>query len=742
LADIQLTDDLGKSAPDVKIDLTDPSSLLKYAKGEILHLVVAPDFLERATQPLQAAAPNPISFQLRLQHGFQLGNTKPEIDLTPSFQASIRANTTAGSNLFDQDPFRVPATVPPQIGYVSLALQGLLDLGVSGSSGDLTFGFDANETIGFEYWKAFGLGNSEPTLGAATGQTLSSFVIPADIADLQQLGLNDVCTVSGTGSLKVSGGFKISVAPNPLASVDLPLNAGKVQVQAGVMAGVNASFTIAGAYQVRALRTSAEAIELSVYKKQGTTLTTALSVSGGASVNVGNTDLLKSLLGAISTDPNDDATTKLFADDGLSKEEIATLTSAIKESLDHSLQASIDAALSQLTDDQAAFQYEIRPALLDPSASAAVHRALEGDFSLLTALETGDVGGAIAPGIRLIASVLTGARKTQTTLTVNLFGLVNVLSLSDLVRQCVVVKDPGTGYLTISDSATGDRINAVVDPLRRSEALRKAMFESLMLTATYRVSTTIQMTGLAGHNFHFALNDSTNRADLADYLNWLVVLNLLAAPERDTYLQQFPGGGPSTCLLRTEFDDEAWQSLFFKAPGQPWERDHYLEMGRQAMRALIDPRSSDTDRYRYDLLDQHWKDALATGPNDDLATLLGLHVTDPNGLRITQYLRGDVYTIVWWATAMQSAGAAIIQMQQFLAGAPPATLADNHEFAQRRAQLQSTMAGLMKQSQARFSEPWGLVALYWAAGSTSASAKLVARGLLVQRPEPSVAAAK
>ena len=42
MADIQLTDDLGKSAPDVKIDLSQPSSLLKYAKTELLHLAVVP----------------------------------------------------------------------------------------------------------------------------------------------------------------------------------------------------------------------------------------------------------------------------------------------------------------------------------------------------------------------------------------------------------------------------------------------------------------------------------------------------------------------------------------------------------------------------------------------------------------------------------------------------------------------------------------------------------------------------
>lgn len=211
MLDILLTDNLGKSAPDVGIDLSQPTSLLKYAKAQLLHLAAAPDFLTRASQPLSTAAPNPISFQLKLQRKFQLGNTKPEIDLTPSFQASIRVNASKGSNLFANDPFKVAATVPNQTGYVSLILQGSLGLGVSGSSGDLTFGFNENHTVALEYWKAFPLGSAEPTLGRATGETISGYVIPAEVEDLNLLGMNDVATASGEGSLKISGGFNVSV---------------------------------------------------------------------------------------------------------------------------------------------------------------------------------------------------------------------------------------------------------------------------------------------------------------------------------------------------------------------------------------------------------------------------------------------------------------------------------------------------------------------------------------------------
>ena len=735
MADIQVTDDLGKSAPGVKIDLSNPSSLLKYAKTELLHLAVARDFIERALQPLATAAPNPISFQLTLKHTFELGNMETDIDLTPSFQATVRANTTKGSNLFENEPFRAASTVPDQTGYVSVALQGSLNLGVSGSARDLTFGFDANSTVGLEYWKAFPLGLGEPTLGEATGRTISGYVIPADLDDLKLLAVNDVCTVSGQGSLQICGGFNVSAAPNPLATVALPLPVGKLEIKTGVMAGISASFTITGSYQVRARRISGDTLELSFYKQQGTTLRTGLSASAGVSVNLGSTELLTSLLGAISTNPNDDATKKLFEEGGLSKNEIATLTGAIQDSLNHSLRASLDLALSELTDDRAAFQYEIRPALLNATATAALNRALEGDLSGLTALETDDDGAELAPGVKLVTSVLSTVRKSQTTLKLNLLGLVNFISVSDLIRKCVVVKDSSTGYLTIADSATGDSINAEVEPLRRREALRKAMFESLMLTAAYRVSNTISMTGVTSHNFHFAFNDTTTTALLAHYLNWLVVMNLLTKQQRDDYLKQLPGGGPSTCLLGTELDHNACQSLFFRSPGQLWDRDHYLDIGRQAMRALVDRNHSDIDRFRYDLLDRHWADAVKTGPNDNLGPLMGLHLTDSKGRMITQFLIGDVYTIDWWATAMQEAGDAVLEMQQYLGSADPATLAGNHEFASRRDQLQKKMAGVISRSRTRFDEPWGLVSLFWASGSSGASARLVTKELLLEKPD-------
>src|SRR4029077_1364554 len=100
-----------------------------------------------AHQNLSQAAPKPIKFQLKAGHSFQLGIEKPEIDIGPAALITVGVNAAPGSNVFENDPFAVPATVPDRTGYASLSLAGTLDLGIGGSAGDLTFGLQSNSEI-------------------------------------------------------------------------------------------------------------------------------------------------------------------------------------------------------------------------------------------------------------------------------------------------------------------------------------------------------------------------------------------------------------------------------------------------------------------------------------------------------------------------------------------------------------------------------------------------------------------
>ncbi len=735
MSTFSLTDNFNNPVP-VPVNWTSLSGLSKYLKSEGLHLVVFPDFLQHKDQPVSQIVPQPLKAQLKAGHLFQLGAAQAELDITPEAQAAVEVNAKAGSNLFDDDPFAVAATVPPDVAYVGFTFDGSLDLGISGSSGDLTFGFDRSTEVNFGYWRAFpASGPNQPTLGDALGRTISNYVIPGDLTDLSKLQPNDICAVSGTGSITVSGGVQVTANPNPLASVDLPLNAGQITVRDGVMAGLTVSFTITGAYQMRVRRLDANIVELSFLKERGSTLKTDFTGSGGIAVKKNDTgkDLIASWLGAI--DPKTDNSQLLQG--GLTADEAQTLSDAIKSSIDHSLQASFDESLSHITDDQAAFQYhiDVAAAQLDPVANEAVHRALEGDLSKLTALEAGiKADGTIAAGVKMINSVFSSSVKKEVSFKINFLGLVNVLSLSDLVRGSNIIQDPVTGDLTIADSASGTQIQAIVEPPKRQERLRKAMFESLLVTAAYKASGAVEAFDLSSQSFHFALNQNTNDGVMTDYLNWLVALNLISASEKQQILGRFHGQGFSTCLLRTALTDAQCRSMFFDEQNNPRPKDFYVDYGRRAMMALLNDKVGPFDRYRYNLLNQQWRQAFQTGPSPALAQVAGITSANPDYQQILLQLIGDVYDITWWASSMVDAGKQLQSMITFLAGRDPASLRNDHAFAVERAALQDKMAKVISRSKARFEEPWGLVSLFWAAGSQGASARLVTSAVTFELP--------
>jgi hypothetical protein len=168
-------------------------------------------------------------------------------------------------------------------------------------------------------------------------------------------------------------------------------------------------------------------------------------------------------------------------------------------------------------------------------------------------------------------------------------------------------------------------------------------------------------------------------------------------------------------------------------------KGYYLEVGRQALRALLDPDHQAIDRLRYQVLDDGlWSTALRTGANVNLGPLVGLSTGDA---RVT-YLIGDLVVITDWADAMASVGTLVRDMRSFVGSADPATLPHDNTFKRKRDALQQKLAGIVKASKTRFDEPWGMVSLFWAAGSPqTAYAKAVTRNLIVeQRAHPAIAA--
>src|ERR1035437_719665 len=672
MPDISVTDDLGKPVETVKIDPSQPSSLVSYARSQLLHLMVAPDFVALQGTALSEAAAQPTEFQATLGNEFQLGMAQPEITLTPKVQAVLRADAA----------------------HAGLEVTGSLGLGVGGSAGDLTFGLDAKSSVTIGFDKAFSGAAAGPSPGGAVGQMLSGFAIAASVAGLGLLQAGDVCTGSGQGSLKLTGGFEMATLGNPLASVKLPLNAGSIDVKDGVMAGVSASIGISGAYQIRASGLAGGAIGLRFLKQKGATLRSDFTASASASVKFGNTDLLAALLGAIGKSGADP---KLL--EGLTEAEARTFNAALQEGVDHALQASLDLALSTAAEDEAVFEYEIQLGALDGASTAAVNRALHGDLTALSELES-------PAGVTLRSSILTRMRSQGVTLKVNLLGIVNLISVSKLIGKCEILSDVASGTVTIKETAQSERIGAIADPYLRQEALRKAIFESVLVTTMYRASGVVAMPDLHCSNLHFAINRDTNAATVRGYLNWFRALNLMAEGDVAAALAAYTGDKTSTCLLRTELDDAACENLFFSG-GKLREEAYYREFARHALRALLHPDAGEIEQARYRFLDDPatWARAVELGPTPALRDLIPLDRMSPLFDQVLADVRGDLYDIVWWAESMTKAGVALLGMRQFLQGRDPVGLKDDPEFQLNCAALQKLMMGVVAKSQARFGEP-------------------------------------
>jgi hypothetical protein len=725
VSDIQFTDNTGNPIPGVTPNPNLTSSLLKYLLSDVIQIQPGVDFIGLKDQPLSQAAANPIQFQSAFQHKFQLGNTKPEIDVTPSSQQTLSANAKAGSNLFDSDPFKVAATVPANTGYVSLSFQGALDLGVSGSDGDLTFGFDANQSATLQFLKAFDLG-TKPTLGEAAADTLAGFVIPADIDDLKKLQTNDIAVVSGQGSLKISGGIAAKFSPNPLASAGIE-GIGTVTVQESASAGLKASFTLTGSWQTRARCTAPNTIELSFLRDAGKSLVVDLSAQAGVTVMRGDDDLLSELIASISRDPLADKS-KLS---GLQPSELSRLTDAIKGGLDHSFKASVDAALSASEDNQVLFQYQIDLNRIGADASRAIHRALDGDLTALTEMEsTMRLGGVLADGLVMLNSVLDRTNKRGVTFRFNLIGLLNFTSLSELIANSEVVTDGVTGDVTIKETVTGNRISAMVLP-QAQEALRKAMFDSLLITSAYRASGAVPGLTLSSSQVHFVFHATTNAQTIAQYLRWMVALNLLDQAGGRELLDDFILAADSSCILRTSFADADCRNLFSG-------NADYLDLGRRAMIAILDP-SQDIDQFRLRALSEPlFSQLVAIGPNPQIAPVLGIDAGDNLRLSI---VTGDLFTILTWVDAMKQAVTAVADMRAFLGPRDPASLLQDNTFKKKASTLRSAMKAVVSNTRTSFGQPWGMIALYWAAGSPATRTGSIDAGAFqVQNPPLALAA--
>jgi hypothetical protein len=243
--------------------------------------------------------------------------------------------------------------------------------------------------------------------------------------------------------LKFSTGANLLLIANPLASVSLPSPAPALGVTAGGSVHVDGSWTISTDYQVRVQRLDTSRVRLGWYHKHNSEFSVSATAGAGIQGGTPDTDLFQSFIAAISSNAAADRNELRTA--GLSATQIGAINDAVAGAVNRKLELSVAAEFGSLAADEAAFLYEIDLTTLGADGKQAVHAALGGDLSGLAD------AGALPAGIREVRSILSRARVSRFRLKVNLLGIFNFASVSQLALNGTVTfmrrtRDRGPGH--------------------------------------------------------------------------------------------------------------------------------------------------------------------------------------------------------------------------------------------------------------------------------------------------------
>jgi hypothetical protein len=703
------------------------SGFAKYLKGPAAQLLAGTDFVGQFKRDLPLVNPGQGGFKLQWAGDVPLGTDAVSVKAAAGASALIGVYNRTGMLLVDDAFVGPPLKVMAGQAFVSFLFRPTLKIGATAQQGALAFGFEAASEAEWRFYHPVSVAGETPTtLGDACKELFETLTIPNTVDDLKVLagrGAGTMSIVSGRGHLSIGCSANIAAAINPLASIDTLGKLGAVNVSGTVSAKVGVKATISGDFQIRVQTVAPGRVRLGYHKMAAREVGVTLDASAGPGLTIGDRDVLKMLFGE-STTPGRTIEESLVAA-GVTSAQLKKITTALKSGLSRKLQLEIGASFSAMKQDDAAFLYEVDLAALDATGVAAVEQALSGDLSELTLLEDDPA----AHGVTILQSRTVQLRKRVVKWRLNLIGLVNVLSVSELAVKATVMHDEESGEVVMTDAATSHKVKAITS----RKDLQRLLYESLMLTVTYKASGLDTNTGLNAAQSYFKIDNDVNRQEMADYLDAVAAVGLMRAEEIEERMGLVDDFDRGSLLIDVEYDQAACEAMFLDEAGAPRTRDFYEDVGKLALLALV--QEDDVDAYRRVPLKDGplWKSMRDNGA-PSFSTILPPPITsgsdEAKKLHVA-IVTADYSMIVWWAGAMVSAAQKLADMRAFLAGPPPVKPSDtNKAFTKRRAELSEAMVEIIQKSPSTFGgDPWGLVALFYASkrSATVTSAVVSAR---------------
>jgi hypothetical protein len=718
---VPLTGDLGL---DANVTLAPFSSLLKYFQQLPALRLSNGDFSKAAgltlDQPALTAVSSGISFDKAVASGPD-GST-----------LSISAGLHGSLALFQRTPAltALPDVIADDIEivdgtcYVAFGIDASVGASGSGAAGQIQFGISPGAGAAIHNYQSFPL-KHDVTLLSAVEETIGKFIIPGSAQDLASLPDGRVATVTGSGSLRFSGQANLLAVTNPLATAELPGPLPAISVNAGGTITVGAAVELSCTFQISARKLPTGHIELGWYRDKSTDFSVKAAASEGISAGVGTTDLLSTLIGAISSSAAADLDELQKA--GLSTTQVAAIQGAVAAAVNRKLELAVSAEIGATDLRAALFLYDIDLTALSADSRQAIDNALRGDLSGLHA--------SPLPGISAVQSVWEKAKSGRTRFEVNLLGILNFGSLSSLTVAGSVMVEPATGALVISDSASAERIRSTaVNFGADTQKLRHVMSESFLITATYQ-GVQGQVGGptlTCSHDF-FDLSNSTGLDRMTRDLRIGTALGVFSAADT-TPPPGMTDFGRTVVHATAAYDKTVTQSLFLDASGAAIPQESYESAGRAAIRLLVAATDDDAVRRKPATNDALWSNMKALGQPGFPSLFPGTPTP------FVGAITADYTAIMWWAEAMAGASRRLAAIAKWF-GAH--TSADQHDpqFEKLRQDLAAHLKQVVATTSEEFGEPWGLIAMDQASGRRASASVLIASSQLVRMKQRTLAAA-
>ncbi len=447
MSSIQLTDNFGFSLK--ATNGADNANFFKRLLADAQFVFDVANVKAAETLPLGADPGPTLPFTLTAKGSAAIGaNGVASLKIDGTCTAKL--SKTAGDelaealNLFDAE---LPdGTDTKTAGYLSFETSAQLNVGVSGTVNEFTFGMTEGKTVTLSNSRFYPQLVSTK-LADATRELLTDFVIPAELSDLQFLPVENICSISGKGSLKFEACVGYQFFANPLTSIDIPV-AGALAVNACGNASVDLAVTISSGFKISVLKNGQHTVRLAVARSHDTDVDAGFKVNPQITATVNGKDRLPMLLSAIS--PNADREIQQM-NAKLSDDERDAIEGALNCAIQTNFELALQGDAENLFGREILFLYELDLNALSERGKAALESALKGDF-------TGLGGATQQDGVTEVHSVFAKTKTSTFRLSVHLLNVFQAGSVSSMISKETVKATPG-GDLAIIDAATGRGIN-------------------------------------------------------------------------------------------------------------------------------------------------------------------------------------------------------------------------------------------------------------------------------------------